>query len=115
MGSVWNIIRVSIAAITIVAVAELSKRYPRYGALLLSLPIVSILAFLLSWFQHRDLPAVSRLARETLVLVPLGLPFFVPLAFAERLGLSFPAALLLGLALAMASIGAYFYLAGELS
>lgn len=113
MGSVWNIIRVGIAAITIVAVAELSKRYPRYGALLLSLPIVSILAFLLSWFQHRDLAAVSRLARETLVLVPLGLPFFVPLAFAERLGLTFTAAVSLGLILAVASIGSYLYFAAE--
>ena len=47
MGIVWNIVRVGIAAVTIVAVAELSKRFPRYGALLLSLPIVSILAFIL--------------------------------------------------------------------
>jgi hypothetical protein len=58
---------------TIVAVAELSKRYPRYRALLLSLPIVSILAFILSWFQHQDLPVISRLANEALVVVPLGL------------------------------------------
>lgn len=115
MGSVWNIIRVGIAALTIVAVAELSKRYPRYGALLLSLPLVSILAFLLSWAQHRDLPAVSRMARETLVLVPLGLPFFVPLAFAERLGLTFAVAVLLGLGLAVATIGTYLYVAGEAS
>lgn len=114
MGSMWNFIRVGIAAITIVAVAELSKRYPRYGALLLSLPIVSILAFLLSWFQHRDLASVSRLARETLVLVPLGLPFFVPLAFAERVGLSFTVAVLLGICLALVSIGTYFYFAGEI-
>jgi hypothetical protein len=71
MGMIWNIARVGIVAVIVVAVAELSKRYPRYGALLLSLPIVSILAFLLSWFQHRDLPAISKLARETLVLVPL--------------------------------------------
>ena len=37
MGIVWNILRVVIAAATVVAVAEFSKRYPRYGALLLSL------------------------------------------------------------------------------
>jgi hypothetical protein len=44
MGNVWNIVRVTVVALTVVAVAELSKRYPRWGALLLSLPIVSILA-----------------------------------------------------------------------
>ena len=110
MGSVWNIIRVGIAAITIVAVAELSKRYPRYGALLLSLPIVSIFAFLLSWFQHRDLAAVSRLSRETLILLPLGLTFFVPLAFSERLGLDFWSAFGAGIVIAMITVGAWMWL-----
>jgi len=110
MGIVWNILRVVIAAATVVAVAEFSKRYPRYGALLLSLPIVSILAFLLSWFQHRDLSAVSRLARETLVLVPLGLPFFLPFAFATRLGLDFWSSMAIGLFLASLTIGAWMWL-----
>lgn len=111
MGIVWNIVRVIIVATNVVIVAELSKRYPRYGALLLSLPIVSILAFLLSWNQHRDLPAVSRLARETLVLVPLGLPFFVPLAFANRWGLDFWSCFIGGIVLASLTIGAWMWLA----
>jgi len=68
---IWNIIRVAIAAVIIVAVAELSKRFPRYGALLLSLPTINVLAFLFSWFQYRDLPAIAKLANETLILVLL--------------------------------------------
>jgi len=110
MGFVGNIVRVAVVAITVVMVAGLSKRYPRYGALLLSLPIVSILAFLLSWFQHRDLPAISRLARETLVLVPLGLPFFVPFAFATQLGLDFRSSMGAGILLASLTIGAWMWL-----
>jgi hypothetical protein len=107
MGLAWNIVRVLLVSAIIVAVAELSKRYPRTGALLLSLPIVSILAMLLGWFQHHDLPAISRLSRETLVLVPLGLPFFVPLAFAQGLGLDFWIALVAGLFLASLTIGVW--------
>lgn len=102
--------RVGVAAAIIVAVAELSKRFPRYGALLLSLPIVSILAFVVSWLQHHDLPAISRMARETLILVPLGLPFFVPLAFAPRLGLGFWPAFAAGVLLAGTAIGGWFML-----
>jgi hypothetical protein len=105
MEMLWKIVRVGVIAVIAVTVAELSKRYPRIGALILSLPLLSILAFLLSWFQHRDLPAVSRLARETLVLVPLGLPFFLPFAFADRLGLDFWSAMLSGIVLASLSIG----------
>jgi hypothetical protein len=89
MALAWNIVRVLVVAAIVVAVAELSKRYPRYGAILLSLPIVSILAFLFGWLQHRDLPAISKLARETLILVPLGMPFFIPFAVATRFGLGF--------------------------
>lgn len=108
MTFLWAIARVVLAAVTIVAVAELSKRYPRYAALLLSLPIVSILAFLFGWFQHRDLPAISKLARDTLVLVPLGLPFFVPFALAPRLGLSFWTCFASGTILATAAIVTWF-------
>jgi hypothetical protein len=106
----WNIIRVAIAAAIIVAVAELSKRYPRYGGLLLSLPVISILAFLFSWVQHHDLPAISKLAQETLILVLLGLPFFVPLAFAGQLGIGFWAAMISGTILASLSVGAWLLL-----
>jgi hypothetical protein len=86
---IWKIIRVIIAAATIVAVAEISKRYPRYGGLLLSLPLISVLAFTFSWYQYHDLIAISKLAKETLVLVLLGLPFFLPLVFAGQLGIGF--------------------------
>lgn len=110
MALAWNIVRVLLVAVIVVVVADVSKRYPRAGALLLSLPMVSILAFLASWFQHRDLPAISKLAWETLILVPLGLPFFLPLAFAQRLGLDFWSALLAGVVLASLTIGIYLVL-----
>jgi hypothetical protein len=113
MGIVWNSVRVALVAITVVVVAELSKRYPRFGALLISHPIVSLLAFLLSWFQHRDLTAISRLSRETLVLVPLGLPFFIPLAFAERLHLDFWSAFAAGIVLASLTIGTWLIFAPQ--
>ena len=108
--SFWNISRVLIAAITIVAVAELSKRFPRYGALLLSLPIVSILAFIFSWHQYHDLPAISKLAQETLILVVLGLPLLVPVVFASQLGIGFWTAMGIGISLATLTVGCWLYL-----
>ena len=94
------VIRVFVSAILIATVSEVSRRSPRLGAILLTLPIISILAFGASWFRDHDLKVLSQMAKETLVLVPLGLPFFVPLAFADRLGLGFWPAILVGLVLA---------------
>ena len=97
-------------AIIVVIVAEVFHRSPRLGAVLLSLPIVSILAFVFSWLQHRDLPAISRMAKDTLILVPLGLPFFMPLAFAARFGWNYWIALFAGVMLASLTIGAWLFM-----
>lgn len=109
----WTIGKAVIAAVILVAVSEIAKRYPRLGALLLTLPVASILAFIFTWTRHEDMTTVSRLARETLVLVPLGLPFFVPLAFAERWGIGFWTAFVTGIVLASVSIGVWFRLGPE--
>ncbi|MCA8999475.1 MAG: DUF3147 family protein [Planctomycetaceae bacterium] len=106
----WLIIKVAITSIIVVTVSEIGQRFPRWGALLLTLPIVSILAILMSWWGKQDTVAISRLARETLILVPLGLPFFVPLAFYESWGLSFWPAFFLGILLASITIGAWMLL-----
>lgn len=104
MNLAWNGLRVAVVAVIVVAVAELSRRYPRLGAVLLSLPIASVLAFFASWLQHHDLQAVSKLSRETLVLVPLGLPFFIPLALAPQLGWGFWPCFVAGVVLATLTI-----------
>jgi hypothetical protein len=102
----WAIVtRGLIAAVIVASVTEVSKRFPRTGALLLTLPLVSILAFIMSWNKDRDLTAIARLAREMLVLVPLSLPFFVPLALCDKLGLSFWKALVLGIGMAGVTVG----------
>lgn len=100
-----------VAGLEIAGVTELSNRFPRLEALLLTLPLISIVAFVFVWQKEQDLTTISRLARETLVLVPRGLPFFIPLAFAERLGLSFWPAFALGTLLAAMTIGLWFLLA----
>jgi hypothetical protein len=101
------ILRIVMPAAIIFAVSEVSRRSPRLAAILLTLPLVSILAFAASWSKDHDLKSLSQMAKETLILVPLGLPFFLPLAFADRFGLSFWGAMLAGLILASITIGAW--------
>lgn len=110
MQALWYVLRVALVAVIVVSVAEVSKRSPRLGAVLLSLPLVSLLAFMFGWMQHHDLPAISKMARETLVLVPLGLPFFIPLAAANYFGWGFWPAFAAGVVLASATIGAWLVL-----
>jgi hypothetical protein len=107
----WMLIaRGIIAGSVVVGVTVLAQRHPKWGAFILSLPLISFIAFLSAWQQRHDLRAISQVARETLVLVPLGLPFFVPLAFAERMGLRFWWAFGLGLLLAGVCVGLWLWL-----
>jgi len=107
----WQlIVRGIIAGVLVVAVAEASRRSPRLGAFLLTLPLVSILAFVNAWYSGHDMSRISQLARETLILVPLGLPFFIPIGFADKLGLSFWGAFIAGVVLASFTIGLWLWL-----
>lgn len=72
-----------------VAVLEIAGRSARAGGRLLSLPIVSSVAFVMTWQAQREMAAITGLGRGTLILVPLCLPFFVPFALASKTGLSF--------------------------
>ena len=67
--------RAIIAGLVVASVSELADRYPRLSALLLTLPIVSIIAFVAVWTKDHNLGSTTRLARETLILVPLGSRF----------------------------------------
>src|SRR5215218_3463615 len=107
----WMLIgRGVIVGAVIVGVTVLSNRSPRLGAFLLTLPLISIAAFLSTWQQKHDLRAISQVARETLVLVPLGLPFFLPLAFAHRFALGFWQAFAFGVVLASVTVGLWLWL-----
>ena len=106
-------VKIFISAAVIVLVSEIAGRSPRLGGLVLSLPIVSILAFVMTWYAQKDMAVITGLARETLILVPLGLPFFVPFAFANRTGLTFWPSCFLGVAMAATTISGYFVFASR--
>ena len=103
-----TLVNTFIAAAIITTVSEISARNPRLGGLLLTLPIVSILAFIMTWTKQGEMSTITSLARETLILVPLALPFFIPFAVANRTGLSFWPSFVLGVLLASLTIGAWF-------
>lgn len=106
-------LRAVIAGLVVAGVSELADRNPRLGALLLTLPVVSIIAFIALWTKERDIEATARLARETLILVPLGLPFFIPLAISRELGLW--SAFLIGFVLASMTISLWLMFGPELT
>lgn len=102
------LIRCIVAGVVVAVVTVLAKAgSTRVGALVLTLPIVSLIAFISTWQNEQDMTKITSLSRDALVLVPLGLPFFVPLAFAKSWGLSFWPAFAIGVGLASIAIAAW--------
>lgn len=98
-----------IAGFVVVAVSEVARRYPRVADVILAVPLVVFAVYALMYLRTPDLAPISRMAMQMLVLVPLSLVFFVPLAFAERFDLTFWPAYALGLGLVTASVSTYLW------
>ncbi|MGA2500479.1 MAG: hypothetical protein ABSH20_22280 [Tepidisphaeraceae bacterium] len=103
-----------LTGLVVAVVSEIARRFPRVGSLVLTMPIVIPAVFVVMYLRDHNLPPVSKLARETLFLIPLGLPFFIPMAFASRLGLGFWPALAAGLLIVTATVGIYLMFAPKM-
>ena len=58
----------------IAAASEVTKRHPGLGAFILSLPLVSLLAFAWLWFDTGDKESIASLSESTFWFVLLTLP-----------------------------------------
>ena len=102
----------ALAGFVVVAVSEIARRYPRVADVILAVPLVVFAVYAFMYLRVPDLEPISKMARQMLILVPLSLTFFVPLAFADRFHLTFWPAFAMGLALVTASVGSYLWFTG---
>ncbi len=100
-------LKVLITAAVVVAVAEIGKRSSFWGALMASLPLTSLLAFVWIYLDTGDTQVIANLARGIFWMVLASLPLFVVLP--ALLASGKPFWLSLGIA-ALVTAGAYLTL-----
>jgi F0F1-type ATP synthase assembly protein I len=83
------VVKVAVSAVLIVLISETSKRSTLLGALLASLPLVSVLAMLWLYSDTRDAAQVAALARSIFWLVLPSLLLFLLLPVLIERGYSF--------------------------
>jgi hypothetical protein len=107
-------IKAAISGIIIAIVSEVARRSPGWGALIVSLPLVSILGMIWLWRDTHDPVRMAAHAQATFWFVLPTLPMFLLIPAMLRQGLPFWLALAAGCAitillyLAMTLIGARF-------
>ena len=92
---VYIIIKALISGILIAAASELAKRNPALGALVVSLPLVSILVMIWLWRDTGDAARIIDHSYATFWLVLPSLPMFLTLPLLMTRGVTFGLALLL--------------------
>lgn len=88
-----------LSGVLIVAIAEIGKRLPTMGALVASLPLVSVLGMMLLWHSRPDAENMAIHAEATFWYVLPSLPMFLLIPFMLRHGSGFWLALAAGCAL----------------
>jgi hypothetical protein len=85
-----------ISGILIAAASTVAKRYPGVGALIASLPLVSVLGMIWLWSEKPDPETMAAHAGATFWYVIPSLPMFLLIPLLLRHGVGFWPALLVG-------------------
>ncbi|HEU5047659.1 MAG TPA: DUF3147 family protein [Rickettsiales bacterium] len=90
----WHLLLKSmLSGLIIMAVSEIAKRSTTAGALLASLPLVSVLAMVWLWQETKDSERLAGYAQSTFWMVLPSLPMFLLLPVLLRNGVGFYLAL----------------------
>ena len=95
-------IKAAISGVIVAIVSEVAKRYPGFGALIASLPLVSVLGMMWLWHDKPDTRNMAAHAQATFWFVLPSLPMFLLIPALLRAGMNFWLALLAGCALTIA-------------
>lgn len=111
----WQLIAKGlISGAVIVAASEVARRSTVWAAVLVSLPLTSILALAWLWLDTKDVEQVSSLSWAILWIVVPSLVFFVTLPLLLRWNVPFVAALLVACAVMAGAYAGYAKLLGRL-
>ena len=95
-------IKAALSGVLIAIVSEVAKRYPGIGALIASLPLVSVLGMVWLWRDKPDVPNMAAHVEATFWFVLPSLPMFLLMPVLLRRGVDFWATLLVGCGLTIA-------------
>lgn len=104
---IYTLSKLLITSLVIVAISEISKRSSFIGALLASLPLISVFAMIWLYIDTKDVTKVSELASSVFWLVLPSLAFFISLPLLLKRGMDFY--LSMGLSMLLTA-GCYFVL-----
>lgn len=107
----YLVVKAALSGVIIAAVSEIARKSPGFGALVASLPLVSILGMIWLWRDTREPERLASHAEATFWFVLPSLPMFLLVPLMLRKGVPFWPALLAGCAVTIALYAAMTWIA----
>jgi len=85
----YYVLKIAITVVLIVAISEIAKKSSMIGAILASIPLISVLAMVWLYFDTQDVEKVSALSTSVFWLVIPSLALFIVLPILLKNGLNF--------------------------
>jgi len=85
----YYLIKIAVTTLLVVAISEIAKRSSLIGAILASVPLVSVLAMIWLYIDTKDVEKVTALASSVFWLVLPSLALFLVLPPLLKMGLNF--------------------------
>ncbi len=98
----YLVVKAALSGILIAIISEVAKRYPGFGGLIASLPLVSVLGMIWLWRDRPDAGNMATHAEATFWFVLPSLPMFLLIPAMLRNGYSFWVSLAAGCILTVA-------------
>ena len=110
----YLIAKAALSGILIAAASEVARRWPGWGGLIVSLPLVSLLTFVWLWADSREPGRIADLSTSAFWFFLPSIPLFLLLPAMLRAGIGFWLALLIGCAVTVALYSGMILLAPRL-
>ena len=107
----YLVIKSLVSGVVIAVVSTLAKRYPGFGALIASLPLISVLGMIWLWRDRPDAENMAVHVEATFWYVLPSLPMFLLIPALLRQGISFWLSLLTGCCVTIALYGCMILIA----
>lgn len=107
----YLLIKAALSGMIVATVSEVAKRYPGFGGLIASLPLVSVLGMIWLWRDTHDPERMSAHVSGTLWFIAPSVPMFILIPMLLKRGIGFWPALASGCLLTIALYAAMIWAA----
>lgn len=111
---IYLLLKALLSGAIVAAVSEIARRFPGWGGLVASLPLVSLLAMTWLYLDTREPLKVAGLAQSTFWFFLPSMPMFVVIPWLLRSGWSFAATMAVAILMTLALYALMFWAAPRL-